>query len=64
MTRKDFELIARVLKDTPRYAEWRGIVKDDRAELAEAFAAELAAGNPLFDRARFLAACGVETQEA
>ena len=55
MTKKDFELIARVLRtarsDTPD-ATGRRVT----AELAAAFADELAATNPRFDRARFIAA--------
>lgn len=51
MTRKDFELIARVLKNSDE-------VLDDMAReaLAEMFAAELANTNPNFDRDRFLKA--------
>lgn len=55
MTRKDFQLIARVIKES------EGAVIDDlsRDGLAEMFADELASTNPAFDRARFLKACGV-----
>ena len=55
MTRKDFELIARVLKNSDE-------VLDDyaREALADMFTAELVATNPNFDRDRFLKACGVK----
>jgi hypothetical protein len=54
MTRKDFELIARVIKNSDEVA-------DDmtREAIASIFTAELVATNPNFDRARFLKACGV-----
>jgi hypothetical protein len=57
MTRKDYELIARVI----RYAEI-----DERAgdRIARDFAYALAKDNPRFDRARFLKACGVEDTDA
>jgi hypothetical protein len=55
MSRAGFEMIARILKDAKPYAEgalpgWSAVVS--------AFARDLAATNPRFDRARFLAACG------
>lgn len=59
MTRRDFELIADGIKrsrgrrDTSDQA---GIIDTVAYELA----ASLAGTNPRFDRARFLAACGVE----
>ena len=55
MTRKDFILIAKTIAEldqTQFYA---------RDTVAHSFAAVLAQTNPLFDRARFLAACGVDT---
>ena len=63
MSRKDYELIARVLRETrtgktemgngPRAkAYWQ-----DRRDVIEAFASTLAATNPRFDRTQFLAAC-------
>lgn len=54
MTRKDFELIARVIKNSDEVA-------DDmtREALADMFADKLADTNPAFDRARFITACGV-----
>jgi hypothetical protein len=57
MSRKDYELIARVLRDA-------NVADEHQYELLErialGFALELAATNPRFDRERFLAACGVE----
>lgn len=52
MTRKDFELIARCVR-----AETGDMI---RQRMAERFADELRSTNPGFNRARFLAACGVE----
>lgn len=55
MTRKDFELIAKVLKGSENR-----IIDDLALEgLAETFADYLTDTNPNFDRARFLTACGV-----
>jgi hypothetical protein len=51
MSKKDFEMIARVLREHP-HAAGAG-----RIRLARAFAAELAATSPRFDRERFIAAC-------
>jgi hypothetical protein len=51
MTRKDYELIARVLN---RFQHDGGHV-----EICETMADDLATTNPLFNRARFLTACGV-----
>ena len=51
MTKKDFELIAGVMRSL--------IHAEDRKLASEAFALELALVNPRFDRARFLKACGV-----
>ena len=58
MTKKDFELIARVVLSAT--GSDRQIVH--RQDLAEWFAAELEKTNPRFDRERFLEAC--EVQEA
>ena len=49
MTKKDYELIAGTIRDMP--------VRKIRREMAEAFATNLYATNPRFDRARFIAAC-------
>lgn len=63
MTKKDYELIARALRDTmlidiASADELRGATKATRSACARV-AAALATENPRFDRARFLAACGV-----
>jgi len=52
MSKKDFEMIARVV----RYFRSRNLVIPG---LGEAFADELAKTNPRFDRQRFLDACEV-----
>jgi len=54
MTRKDYELIAKVLNDFAN----DGRPVDDRDEIALALATALAENNPRFDRAKFLAAVG------
>lgn len=58
MTKRDFDLIARVLRIVRN-----GCVQTHSFELLDAvavtFADELARVNPRFDRARFLQACGV-----
>jgi hypothetical protein len=55
MTRKDYELIAKVLKDfTPDDG-----VFIERDQIAGALANALYFENPRFDRARFLVAAGV-----
>ena len=65
MTKKDFELIAGAVRDI----YWRAVndngMDEDQAEeprelAAYALADALATTNPRFDRARFLAACGVQ----
>lgn len=56
MTRKDYVLISDVLRDA-----LDSIIDDMALEaLASSFADELTLDNPRFDRARFLAACGVK----
>lgn len=55
MSRKDFEMIARVV----RYFRSRNLVVPG---LGEAFADELEKTNPRFDRQRFLKACGVDDE--
>jgi hypothetical protein len=57
MTRKDYQLIASVLKN---YAA-DGIPVDDRDAIAYDLADALGADNPRFDRDRFLVAAGVYT---
>jgi hypothetical protein len=55
MTRKDYQLIASVLKN---YAT-EGIPVDDRDAIAYDLADALASDNPRFNRDRFLVAAGV-----
>jgi hypothetical protein len=61
MTKKDYELIARIMR------EYNGRAIDSErfvlSEVAKTFATELAAGNPRFDRATFLRACGIEVSD-
>lgn len=62
MTRKDYELIARALKEARMHA-----IRSDAEEgggfwlrvVASELALALASDNPRFDRDRFLKACGV-----
>jgi hypothetical protein len=56
MTRKDFELIARVLREAHSQLTAGSIAAIIVESLAEDFAHDLAATNPRFDRARFLKA--------
>lgn len=58
MSKKDFELIARVLDGQRARSNTSELWRLD--ETARAFASELASTNPRFDRAHFLRACGVE----
>lgn len=56
MTKRDFDLIARVVRACyvdKRFGAYEVLT------VAERFADELAQVNPRFDRARFLQACGV-----
>ena len=55
MTRKDYELIAKVFKNAQELTTERAGV----GVTAYLLANELAQDNPRFDRARFLSACGV-----
>lgn len=57
MTRKDYVLIAGVLNKFPRLDYG---VESVLEELAEEMADALAGTNPLFNRAKFLDACGVK----
>jgi len=59
MTRKDFVLIARTIRNSSE------IIDETALEaLAENFAEELAETNPNFDRDRFLSAClGVSVKD-
>jgi hypothetical protein len=56
MTRKDYELIANVIKQFPRLDYGVASVLE---ELAEDLSMALSNENPRFDTARFLKACGV-----
>jgi hypothetical protein len=66
VSKKDFELIARVLRDErARYAQYRTTERFEAQiaavdGVARAMAEDLAHTNPRFDRERFLATCGVE----
>lgn len=55
MTRKDFELIAEVIRELPPHVD-----VDYRRLIAKAFAAKLRATNDKFIPVKFLKACGVE----
>lgn len=59
MTKRDFELIARVIRNQ-NPGSVNQTLTAHLYELAENFAAELARVNPRFDRARFMKACGFE----
>lgn len=56
MTKQDFELIARVLRDSRALAVDANCVKTID-NLAASLASELRSTNPRFDRARFITAC-------
>jgi len=58
MTRKDFELIANVLRIGRTRTDGTPVELSLLAAIAEDFAAELPRTNPNFDRVRFLKACG------
>jgi len=60
MTRKDFQLIADVLKPWITRDGTPGVEDALCASIARDFADKLASTNPNFDRARFLSACGAE----
>ncbi len=54
MTRRDYEIITGVLRDTPRpEGVSRSSSEAERRELVEAFADRLERENPRFDRDRF-----------
>jgi hypothetical protein len=58
MTKRDYELIAEVVKDLRNLS----LVPDFEVNpqvIAQTFADRLAKTNPRFDRAKFLRACGV-----
>ena len=63
MTKKDFEMIASVLKACEWPSSNDTYAKGMRCQWSntiDAFATALASQNPRFDRERFLAACGME----
>ena len=64
MTRKDYQLIADVLRERGTQADksdapWMKGFRSAHVALARDFADALAADNPRFDRTRFFKACGV-----
>ena len=61
MTRKDYQLIAEVLKSgMENWKGWDEKPEEVLAGTARSLATQLAKDNPRFDRARFLTACGVK----
>jgi hypothetical protein len=65
MTRKDFELIAKAIRESAckvptESAEYARGCRTQRSVVASQIAQALVPTNPRFDVARFLAACGVE----
>lgn len=54
MTRRDYEVIARVIREMPTTFPRERVAKQ---EYARAFADALTEGNPAFNRERFLSAC-------
>lgn len=60
MTKKDYELIAGVIRSHNYGGVWEYIRDIDI--VAESFATTLALHNPKFDRNKFLQACGIETR--
>jgi hypothetical protein len=57
MTKKDYELIARVLRFQRNHVVTSDDAIDQIDQLAAMFATELASTNLRFDRSRFIAAC-------
>lgn len=62
MTKKDYELIAFVLRNDKLIDE-TGVAERQFRFYAEGFADRFAGYNPKFDRDKFLTACGIEFQE-
>lgn len=63
MTRKDYQLIASALlaeKPDRDGTAWANGARDEWSTVVLRFAQVLQGTNPGFDRARFLAACGME----
>jgi hypothetical protein len=62
MTKKDYELIAKVIKDDEYL--WKAIHsgamgREYQSSIAEAFAKVLRIENPRFNKDKFLVACGI-----
>ena len=61
LTKKDFELIARVIREeVDHYRDIEGYVPITHERLVALFVDNLQAANPRFDAGRFREACGVE----
>lgn len=65
MTKKDYELIARIFhknitSNHPKETEVRFRATTISKAMAQQFADVLATNNPRFDRTKFLKACGIE----
>jgi len=58
MTKKDYELIARVLRDSAPVNPSNRVLMDFHLATIEAFADALATTNPRFPRERFIEAAG------
>lgn len=64
MTKKDYQLIAKVLRDERDHpASGGAAVQNTVDRLAHSFCTALRADNPRFDYKRFLEACGVPEEE-
>ena len=65
MTKKDFELIVKIIKDGAliNCATQSELAMNTatRGKIAQQFADNLIKSNPRFDKARFLSACGVKS---
>ncbi len=62
MTKKDFELIAKAIRDAYTAMDEEATDhRDGTRYCAYRLASALAAANPRFDRERFLTACGVQS---
>jgi hypothetical protein len=66
MTRKDYIAIASCIQSAQQYNPWPTAAEMDAALLmkrtiAQNIAHTMANDNPRFDRAKFLAACGVQS---
>ncbi len=64
MTKKDYILISKTLKDIFDCNAFCLDDDNDKFSVAYRFAEALRATNPAFDREQFLTACGVEKPEA